>query len=52
MMMYYLQNLIAILIISSYILHDIVAHSGNHGNYSPCWMNLIRDRITNSLMKQ
>ena len=52
MMMYYLQNLIAIPIISSYILHDIVAHSGNHGNYSPCWMNLIRDRIINSLMKQ
>jgi hypothetical protein len=52
MMIYYLQNLIAIPIISSYILHDIVAHSGNHGNYSPCWMNLIRDRITNSLMKQ
>jgi hypothetical protein len=52
MMMYYLQNLIAISIIPSDILHDIVAHSGNHENCSSCWMNLIRDRITNSLMKQ
>jgi len=38
--------------IPSDILYDIVAHSGNHGNCSSCWMNNVRDRITNSLIKQ
>jgi hypothetical protein len=38
--------------IPSDILYDIVVHSGNHGNCSPCWMNIVRDIITNSLIKQ
>jgi hypothetical protein len=37
--------------IPSDILYDIVAYSGNHGNSSLCWMNIVRDRITNNLIK-
>ena len=34
------------------ILHDIVARSGSHGNWSPCRMDFIRDGIADSLMEQ
>jgi hypothetical protein len=34
------------------ILSDVVAHSGNHGNCSPYWIDFIRDEIAHSLMQQ
>jgi len=34
------------------ILHDVVARSGSHGNYSLCQMDFVRDEIADSLMKQ
>jgi hypothetical protein len=34
------------------ILSDVVAHSGNHRNCSPCWIDFIRDEIAHSLMQQ
>jgi len=34
------------------ILHDVVAHPGNHGTYSPCRMNFVCDGIADSLMEQ
>jgi len=33
------------------ILPDVVARSGNHGKYNPCWIDLIRDEIAHSLMQ-
>jgi hypothetical protein len=37
--------------ISDDILHDFVAHSKNHENYSPYQMNFIRDEIIDKLME-
>jgi len=34
------------------ILPDADAHSRSHENCSPCRMDFVRDRITNSLMEQ
>jgi len=33
------------------ILLNVVAHSGNHRNCSPCWIDFIRDEIEHSLMQ-
>jgi len=34
------------------ILRDVVAHSGNYGQYSPYRMDFVCDGIVNSLIKQ
>ena len=34
------------------ILHDVIAHSGSHGNWSFCRMDFVRDEIADSLMTQ
>jgi len=37
--------------VSDDILHDFIARSKNHENYSPYPMNFVRDGIVDSLMK-
>ena len=37
--------------VSDDILPDFVAHSKNHGNYSPYQMNFIHDEIVDKLME-
>jgi hypothetical protein len=37
--------------VSDDILHDFVARSTNHENYSPYQMNFIRDEIIDKLME-
>jgi len=34
------------------ILPDVVTRLRNQENYSPCWMNFVRDGIVDSLMEQ
>jgi hypothetical protein len=34
------------------ILPDVVARLRNHGKYSPCWIDFVRDEIAHSLMEQ
>jgi hypothetical protein len=37
--------------VSDDILPDFVARSKNHENYSPYWMNFIRDEIIDKLIE-
>jgi len=34
------------------ILPDVVARLRNHGKYSPCWIDFVRNEIAHSLIEQ